>query len=176
MDQALPRARLFWIAGAYAAVVAISAALIFQRYIAYVTHPNDVAASGGMWAGGDLALEVLITGMLLVVTFFVALAIFKYEAAYTVYSKILVAISLTAPASVGIIAIPAVSQGTSVLGWFCLYRVFASPMVLMGLGVSRLFARFPQGKRMTKYALLIEGATLAFMFLMLFLPFHLHHR
>lgn len=174
MDQTVPRARLFWVAGAYAAVAALSAALIVARYIAYVTHPDDVAAYGGMWAGGDLALEVLIAGMLLVVTFFLALAIFKYEAAYTTYSRVLIALSLTAPASVGIIAIPAVGQSNSVLGDVCLYRMFASPIVLVGLAMSRLLARFPRGKRNTTYALLIEGLTLVFVFLMLFLPFHFH--
>ncbi len=168
MDQTVPRARLLWVAGAYAAVLAISAALIFARYVAYVTHPDDVAAYGGMWAGGDLALEFLITGMLLVVTFFLALAIFKYEAAFTTYSKVLVALSLTSPASVALIAISAVRQSDSVLGYVCLYRVFASPLVLMGLAMSRVFARFPKPKRMTNYALLIEALTLVFMFLMLF--------
>ena len=59
-----------------------------------------------------------------------------------------------------------------VLGYVCLYRVFASPLVLLGLGMSRLFARFPKPKRMTNYALLIEALTLVFMVLMLFLPFH----
>ena len=172
MDQNVPRTRLFWVAGAYAAVVALSAALIFERYIAYVRHPDDVAAYSGMWAGGDLLLEVFISGMLLVVSFFLVIAIFKYEAAYTTYSKILVALSLTAPASVGLMAIPAVGQSNSVLGYVCLYRVFASPLVLLGLGMSRLFARFPKPKRMTNYALLIEALTLVFMALMLLLPFH----
>jgi len=174
MDQAVPRARLFWIAGAYAVVLAISAALIFARYIAYVTHPADVAAYGGMWAGGDLALEVIIIGMLLVVTFFVALAIFKYEAAYTTYSKVMVALSLTLPASVGFIAITAVSQSNSLLGWAALYRVFAAPMMLMGFGMSRMLARFPKAKSLTNYALLIEGLTLVFMVVMLFGGTHLH--
>ena len=174
MEQAVPRARLYWIAGAYAATLAVSAALIFARYIAYVTHPADVAAYGGMWAGGDLALEVIIIGMLLVVTFFVALAIFKYEAAYTTYSKVMVALSLTLPASVGFIAIPAVSQSNSLLGWAALYRVFAAPMMLMGFGMSRMLARFPKAKSLTNYALLIEGLTLVFMVVMLFGGTHLH--
>jgi len=172
MDQNVPRTRLFWVAGAYAAVVAVSVALIFERYMAYMRHPDDAAAYSGMWAGGDLLLEVFIAGMLLVVSFFLVIAIFKYEAAYTNYSKILVALSLTAPASVGLMAIPAVGQSNSVLGYVCLYRVLASPLVLLGLGMSRLFARFPKPKRMTNYALLIEALTLVFMVLMLFLPFH----
>ena len=61
------------------------------------------------------------------------------------------------------------------LGYACLFRIFASPMVLLGLVMSRLFARFPQAKRFTNYALLIEILTLVFMVLMLFLPVHLHH-
>jgi len=175
MDQTVPRTRLFWVAGAYAAVAAVSAALICERYMAYVRHPDDAAAYSGMWAGGDLLLEVFIAGMLLVVSFFLVIAIFKYETAYTTYSKILVALSLTAPASVGLMAIPAVGQSNSLLGYVCLYRVLASPLVLLGLGMSRLFARFPKPKRMTNYALLIEALTLVFMVLMLFLPFHFQH-
>jgi len=175
MDQAVPRTRLFWVAGAYAAVVAVSAALIFERYIAYVRHPDDVAAYSGMWAGGDLMLEVFIASMLLVVSLFLVIAIFKYEATYTTYSKILVALSLTAPASVGLMAIPAVGQSNSLLGYACLYRVLASPLMLLGFGMSRLFARFSNAKRMTNYALLIEALTLVLIVLMLFLPFHFHH-
>ena len=174
MDQAVPRTRLFWVAGAYAAVAAVSAALI--REIPGVREtPRRCAAYSGMWAGGDLLLEVFIAGMLLVVSFFLMIAIFKYETAYTTYSKILVALSLTAPASVGLMAIPAVGQSNSVLGYVCLYRVLASPLVLLGLGMSRLFARFPKPKRMTNYALLIEALTLVLMVLMLFLPFHFQH-
>ena len=116
MDQIVPRTRLFCVAGAYAAVVALSAALIFERYVAYMRHPDDAAAYSGMWAGGDLVLEVFIAGILLVVSFFLVIAIFKYEAAYTFYSKILVTLSLTAPASVGLMAISAVGQSNSVLG------------------------------------------------------------
>lgn len=175
MDQNVPRKRLFWVAGAYAAAVAVSAGLIFERYMAYVRHPDDAASYSGMWAGGDLLLEIFIVGMLLMVSFFLVIAIFKYEAAYTTYSKILFALSLTAPASVGLMAIPAVGQSNSVLGYVCLYRVLASPLMLLGLGISRLFARFPKPKRMTNYALLIEALTFVFIVLMLFLPFHFQH-
>jgi hypothetical protein len=177
MDQTVPRTRLFGVAGAYAAVLAVSAALIFARWLTYATHPADAAAYSGMWAGGDLLLEIFIAGMLLAVTFFAVLAIFKYEGAYTSYSKILVVLSLTAPASVGFIAIPAVGQGSSGLGYvgyICLYRIFASPLVLIGLGMSRVFARFAKARRMTNWALLIEGLTLVLLVLALFLPLRLH--
>ncbi len=145
---------------AYAAVVAISVVLVMVRRWQYATHAADVAASGGMWAGGDLLLEFFILGMLLVVTFFLVLVIRKSETAYTNYAKALVGVSLTAPLSVGIISIPWVNRSNSILGYACMFRLFASPVVAFGIGASRLFARFPRAKRLTVYAFLIEGLTL----------------
>jgi hypothetical protein len=168
------RVQLGLVALCYAMVLALSAVLIVARYLQYLSHPDDVAASSGMWAGGDLMLELFICGMLLVVSFFLVLVIRQSETAYTIYAKVVLAISVSAPVSIGVIAIPAVGQGASLLGWACLFRVFASPLVLLGLAMSRLFARFPRTKRMTNYALLIETVTLVLMVLMLVLPFHLH--
>lgn len=155
----------------YGMVLGIAAILIFWRYLQYVSHPADAASSGGMWAGGDLLLEYFICGMLLVVTLFLVLVIYKSETAYTNYTKILLALSMTAPISVALIAIPAVSEGSFLVGYSCLFRVFASPLALLGFGVSRVFARFPKAKRITNYALLIETLTLVISVLMLFLPF-----
>lgn len=164
--------QLALVACAYATVSAISAVLIVWRYWQYQTHPADAAQYGGMWAGGDLMLEVFICGMLLAVTFVLVLVIYSHETAYTNYSKFMLALSATAPASIALMAIPAIGQGNSLLGWACMFRAFASPMVLVGLVMNRVFARFPQTKRMTNYALLIEAGTLAFIALMLFLPLH----
>jgi len=157
----------------YAAVVGFSALLIVWRIWQYKTHAADAAQYGGMWAGGDLVLEMFICAMLLGMSFFLVLVIFRDEAAYAIFSKVVLGISVTLPVSAGLIAIPSIGGGISLLGWACLFRVFASPMVLVGLIMSRLFARFPKAKRMTNYALLVEGLTLVFMFLMLFLPFRL---
>ena len=115
-----------------------------------------------MYAGGDLILEMLIACMLLVVTFFLVLVIRNYEALYIRYSLILLGLSLTAPLSLGLLRIPAVSQGTMLLGWISLDRLFASPLVLVGLVFSRLLARFDRAKRLTLYALLVEILTLVF--------------
>ena len=156
------------VAAGYAGVLAVAAALIVARYVQYVTHPADVAAYGGMYAGGDLMLEAFIGGMLLVMTFFLVLVIYKSERDFTIYSKVLLGLSLTAPLSVGLISIPAVNQGMNVLGEACMFRLFASPMVAFGIGASRLFARFPRPKKLTVYALLIEGLTLAGMGTLLF--------
>lgn len=174
MEASVLRTRLYWVGGGYAAVAALSAALIFARYLQYVTHPADVAQYGGMWAGGDLMLELFITGLLLVVTFFLVLVIRKEESAYTIYAKVLLGLSLTAPLSVGFISIDAVSQGTGWLGYACLFRLFASPMVIVGLGASRLLARFSRAKRLLSYSLMIEGLTLVGMFGLLGVISHLH--
>jgi hypothetical protein len=174
MEMVLSRTRLWLVAIGYAAVLAVAAVLIVARYIQYGTHPADVAAYGGMYAGGDLMLEVFIAGMLLVVSFFLVLVIHESDPAYTIYSKVLLGLSLTAPLSVGLIAIPAVNQGMKVLGEACMFRLFASPLLIAGMGMSRLFARFPRPTRLTVYALLIEGLTLALLvtFLILPMPFH----
>jgi len=164
------RIQLALVALGYAAAVGIAAILIAWRYWQYKTHPADAIASGGMWAGGDLILEFFIVGMFLVVTFFLVLVIAKSEAAYTIYSKALIGVSLTAPLSVAILSIPWVSHSDSILGWASMFRLFASPMVAFGMGMSRLFARFPRPKKLTVSALAIEGLTLVLMAILLFLP------
>ena len=118
-------------------------------------------------------LELFICGMLLVMSFLLVLVIFRHEAAYTTYSRVALAISLTSPFSVGLIALTSASEGVSLLGWMCLFRVLSSPIVFLGLVMSRLFARFPQGKRLTNYALLIESSTLVAMVLMIAGPIRL---
>src|SRR5579864_4985081 len=111
------------VACGYAMAIGIAGILIAWRYWQYVSHPADAAASSGMWAGGDLMLEFFICGMLLVVTFFLVLVIYKSEMAYINYAKILLALSVTAPVSVSLIAIPAVSEGTSLMGYACMFQI-----------------------------------------------------
>jgi len=157
------RVQLTLVATGYAAVLATASALVFMRYMLYASHPQDVAAAGGMYAGGDLLLGFIIACMFLVPTFFLVLVIRKSESLYTGYSKILLALSVTAPICLGVLSIPAVSQGTMALGWICMGRLFGSPFVIIGLGFSRLLARFDRAKRLTFYALLIEVLTLVLM-------------
>ena len=73
------RVQLILVAAAYAAVLAIAAVLIGVRYLQYVEHPQDAAAAGGMYAAGDMFLEIFIACMLLVPTFLLALVIRKSE-------------------------------------------------------------------------------------------------
>jgi hypothetical protein len=148
------------VSAGYAVVLATAAALVYGRHLLYVNHVGEAAAAGGMYAAGDVMLEFFIVCMLLVPTFFLVLAIRKSETLYTAYSKVLIGVSLTAPLCAGLLSIPAVGQSTMLLGWICMDRLFASPLVIVGLALSRLLARFDRAKRLTLYALAIEVLTL----------------
>lgn len=154
------RGKLSLVAAGYGLALVTAAVLVLARYMLYVTHPADAAAAGGMYAGGDLILEIMIGCMLLVPTFALALVIRNSESLYVGYAKVMLALSLTAPLSLGLICIPAVGQSTMMLGWICMYRLFASPLFIAGFVFSRLLARFDRAKRLTMYALLIEILTL----------------
>src|SRR5579884_4485465 len=109
----LSRVQLGIVAAGYAAVVLLSAALLLWRHLQYVMHANDVDASGGMWAFGDLLLELFIAGLFLIPTLLLAFFIRKSERAYTTYSQALLGIALTAPVCIGGFFIPAISQSGS---------------------------------------------------------------
>src|SRR6266851_5553545 len=136
------RAQLRLVAASYAVVLATAALLVYVRHLQYVSHPEDAVASGGMYAAGDLILEIFIGCMLLVPTFILVLVIRKSEHLYVGYSRILLGLSLTLPICLGVLSIPAVNQGTMLLGWICLGRLLCSPIVIVGLVVSRLLAQF----------------------------------
>ena len=155
------------VAAGYTAVLVASAALFFARYLQELRNPVD--ASSAMWGFGDWMLALFIAGLLMVPTFLLAIFIRKSETVYTRYSQTLLGVSLTAPISVGMFFIPAVSQGSSLLGEFCLYRVLVSPLVVVGLVVSRLMAGFSRAKRLASFSLLIEIGTLGLIMVSLFL-------
>ncbi len=157
------RMQLGLVATGYAVVIGASAALVFARYMLYVRHPNDAAAAGGMYAFGDMMLGFFIIGLFLLPTFFLVLVLSKSETAYTRYAKVMLAISLTAPICLGLLNIPAISQSKMFLGWFCMGRLMASPVMILAIGMSRVFARFDRAKRLTLYALLVETLTLVLM-------------
>jgi hypothetical protein len=159
--------RLRLVAASYAAVVTVSALLIYARYLQYVRNPEDVVASSGMYAGGDLLLEIFICCLFLVPTMVLVFVIRKCESCYTVYAKVLLGLSLTAPMSVGLLFVPVLNQ------WYWgnafIFRLFAIPMVVAILIFSRWLARFARARRLISYALLVEGLTLVGMIASLFL-------
>src|ERR1700722_15601362 len=106
--QSIPlRAQLRLVTAGYALVIATAILLVYARHLLYVTHPQEAAAAGGMYAAGDWMLEILIGCMLLVPTFALALVIRKSEGLFNGYSKILLGLSLTAPISLAVLSISA---------------------------------------------------------------------
>ena len=158
MEAAPSRLQLHIVAACYGVVAVISALLIYARYLLYLRNPQDVAAAGGMYAGGDLLLEIFICLLFLVPTAALVFVIRKSEPYYTAYAKVLLILSLTAPGSVGLLVIPVLNQWY--WGDLCIFRLFAIPIVAAVLIFSRWLTRFARARRLISYALLIEGMTL----------------
>lgn len=157
MESSPSRVQLYLVAAGYAVVVAVSALLIFARYLTYVRNPQDVAAAGGMYAGGDLLLEIFICFLLFVPTVGLAVVIRKSEALYTTYARVLLGVSVTAPLAAVFLAVPVLNQ------WYwgdaCIFRLAAIPFVMVVLIFSRLLTRYAGARRLISYALLLEGMT-----------------
>ena len=171
MEQAPSRSQLRLVAAGYAVVAAASAALIFMRYLQYVRNPQDVTSSG-MWAGGDLMLELSIIFLFVWPTIALVFVCRKSESFYTTYAKVLLGLSLTAPMSVVFMFIPVLNQ------WYwgdaIIFRLFAIPMVVVVLILSRWLARFARARRLISYALLIEGLTFVIIIASLFILSKVH--
>src|SRR5581483_470707 len=175
--KAIPwRVQLGFVVTSYAATIALATFLIVVRYLQYVRHPEDVMASSGMYAGGDMLLALFIGLMLLLPTCLLALVLRNSESLYTGYGKAVMGVSLTAPVCLGLLVLPAVNQSPMLLGEFCIFRLINAPFAFAGLVFSRLLARFRQSKRLTTYALLIEGLTFASMVGLLFIGVWTHRR
>jgi hypothetical protein len=142
---------------AYAAVLVVAATLLYVRHLQELKYPAE--ASGGMWAGGDLLLYIFIACLFMVPTVFLILVTARFEAFYTAYSKFLLGLSLSAPVCLGVLFLGENHVGQTLIN-LCLYRLIWVPFILMGMGISRLAARFDRAKRFVSYALLTEGLTL----------------
>lgn len=157
MEPSPSRLQLRLIGASYAVVAVVSALLSYERYLQYIRNPQDVAASSGMYAGGDLLLEIFICFLFLVPTVALVFVIRKSESLYTVYAKVLLGLSVTAPISAGFLFIPVLNQ--RYWGDAFVFRLFAIPMVVIVLILSRWLTRSARAGRLISYALLIEGST-----------------
>jgi hypothetical protein len=142
----------------YGAVLVAAAALLFRRHLVELQDP--AAASGGMFAAGDSMLHLFIGCLFLIPTAFLIRTMAKFEVLYTAYSRFLFGLSLSAPVCMGVVLLGDNYVAES-LSWFCWFRILESPIVLVGMGISRFAARFDRAKRLASYALLVEGLTLA---------------
>jgi hypothetical protein len=143
----------------YAAVFAVSAVIILARYLQERFHRADMAAAGGMSAFGDLLLGIFIACLFMISTAFLVWVMAKYENVYTTYSQFLLGLSLSAAVCLSLFVFGKSHVSENLL-FVCLCRLVGSPFVFVGIGVSRLVARFDRAKKLTSYALLIEGLTL----------------
>ena len=146
----------------YAAVFVVAAAALYRQHL--VEFQDPAAASGGMAAAGDMLLHLFIGCLFLVPTVFLISIIAKFQVLYTAYSRFLFGLSLSGPVCVTVVffgdnffADNHVAQSVS---WLCGYRLLESPIILVGMGISRFAARFDRAKRLSSYALLVEGLTL----------------
>jgi hypothetical protein len=151
------RTQFALVAVGYAAVFMIAAALLFVRHLVALQDP--AAASGGMAAVGDTILYLFIGCLFLIPTALLIWTIVKLEALYTAYSRFLFGLSLSAPVCLSVVLLGENHVAPS-LSWLCFYRMLESPIVLVGMGISRFAARFDRAKRLASYALLVEGLTL----------------
>jgi hypothetical protein len=141
----------------YAGVLLFAAASLYGRHLLALQDP--AAASGGMAAFGDTLLYLFLGCLFLIPTAFLIWTIAKSEALYTTYSRFLFGLSLSAPICLGLLSLGEKYVALS-LSWLCLFRILESPIVLVGMGMSRFAARFDRSKRFVSYALLVEGLTL----------------
>jgi hypothetical protein len=141
----------------YAAVFAAAATLLYGRHLQELKYPAE--ASGGMWAAGDALLYLFIACLFMIPTVFLIWVIARFESVYTAYSQFLLGLSLSAPVCLSVFLLGE-SQVAQNLVSLCLYRLLGSPFILVGIGISRLVARFDRAKRLASYALLIEGLTI----------------
>jgi len=142
----------------YAAILTVAGALLFVRHLQELKYPAE--ASGGMWAAGDAFLYIFIACLFMVPTALLIWVTATFEAFYTAYSKFLLGLSLTAPVCLSVLFLGGNRVGESLMN-LCLFRLMWLPFILVGMGISRMVARFDRAKRFASYALLIEGLTLA---------------
>jgi hypothetical protein len=143
----------------YAVILAFAGEEFYTQYLYEISHREEVIASSGMYAGGDMILEIFVALLLMIPTFFLIWIVAKFEAPYTIYSKLLLVVGFTAPVCLAVLYFGSQSWPAN-LGVFCFLRLFWSPFILAIILMSRVRARFDRAKRLTSYALLLEGATL----------------
>jgi len=159
MESASERLHPGFIAAGYAAVALLASILIYNQHVQRVRELHEEMASRmpQFHPNNEWLVALLIGGLFLLPTFLLISVIRESETAYTLYSRALLALSVTAPLCI-LIFIGGLSLGTGFLG-VCFYRFFASPSITLGLIVSRVFARFERAKRLILCALGIEMVT-----------------
>ncbi len=149
------RLQLELIGAGYALVLMFAVFEFFQRYLYTLREPVDSA--GGMAAFGDEILTLFVFLLAMVPTFFLLRLMAQSEAVYAVYAKVVLAVSLTAPICVGLLAL---FHRSLTVQNICVMRLWRSPCVLVVMAMSRVLGRRNPTKKLITWALLIELGTL----------------
>lgn len=159
MPETLSRSKVALVAALYGAMAVLSGLLIFKRYLLYLHHPQDAVAASGMYAGGDLLLEIMIFCLFIVPTAVLLFFVRKSESAYTTYAKILLGVGATAPISLAVMFIPVLNRGY--VGDAIFFRLCIVPIVAVVLILSLCLTDFSRARRLICYALVLEALPLA---------------
>ena len=155
------RIQLELIGAGYVAVLMYGILAFFQRYLYELREPVDSA--GGMAAFGEEMLTLFIFLLFLVPTFFLLRLmansgpVGQSDRFYTVYAKLLLALSVTAPLCVVLLVL---FHRSLLIQNICVTRLWRSPCVFIVMVMSRVLGRRTPKKRLMTWALLIEGITL----------------
>jgi hypothetical protein len=150
--------------------------LIYATYLYYGRHLAELrdpqSAAGGMWAFGDLLLNLFVFLLFLVPTFFLLRLLAQSGPVFAAYSKIALLVSLTAPLCG--LALVIYKSRPLALENLCVTRLFYAPFVLLILGLSRFLGRRQPAKRLVSYALAIEGFTFLALVVVMFATMGAH--
>jgi hypothetical protein len=161
VESAPERLHPGFIAAGYAAVSLVAAILLYNQYLQHLRELQVMATMGPplFHPYSDWLLALLIGGLFLIPTVLLVLTIRESETAYTIYSRILLLLSITLPVCLLLTPLLPV-LGIDFLFVLCLFRFYVSPAVAVGLAISWFFGRFAWAKRLIRYALMIEVGTL----------------
>jgi hypothetical protein len=170
--KAIPlRVQLWAIGVGYAAVALYGGSVLYARHLAELQNP--IESQGGMWAFGDEIATLSIFCAFCVPTFFLMWVIRNYEHVYTTYSKVLLAVSATAPLSLALVSTSKLPNPGFVYDALVM-RLWRAPMFFVVFVMSRLFARAKLAKRLTNISIVVEGGTLVIVVAGLLLLSRLH--
>ena len=170
--RAIPlRVQLWAIGLGYAAVAMYGVSVLYVRHLAELQNP--IESQGGMWAFGDEIASLSIFCAAMVPTFFLLWVMRNFEVIYTTYVKVLLAVSVTGPLSLLLVATLKLPNPGAIYDSLMM-RLWRAPMFFVVFVMSRLFARAKLAKRLTNVSILVEGGTLVAILAGLLLLSRLH--
>jgi hypothetical protein len=69
----------------YAVILAFAGEEFYTQYLYEISHREEVIASSGMYAGGDMILEIFVALLLMIPTFFLIWIVAKFEALHNLF-------------------------------------------------------------------------------------------